>query len=387
MDAPGIGPPSWTGRLLVVGTGLIGASLGLAVRRAGGTVHLHDRDAERLRLAASLGAGDPCSGPDVGAGCGDFDVAIVAVPPNQVAMVCIELLRSGIAAVVSHVASVQANIQDEVETYLPKVSNFVGSHPVAGRETTGPAGADAGLFHGRPWAICPPSGAAPAVIEVVSGLVAATGAVPVLLSAREHDDLLAQVSHVPQLVASALAAILAEQPGAAALAGPGFRDMTRLADSPAPMWSEIVSANAAAVRRGLDALIEQLGAVRRELDPYADTTGADDPDADDAVGRAVASLVEHGHAGRALLPGKHGRPARLWASVLVVITDEPGSLATLFADIAGSGVNVEDLRVEHAPGQPRGVVDLAVAPGEQHRLLTALTARGWSAVAGAEAPL
>jgi prephenate dehydrogenase len=377
-DNEGGRPPAWLGKLLVVGTGLMGTSLGLAVRGAGGAVHLHERDRERLALAASLGAGDPCPDTEVGVGCGSFDLAIAAVPPGQTAAVCLGLLRSGVAAVVSHMASVQLNIEGEIESSIVEVTNFVGGHPVAGRETTGPTGADAGLFHGRPWAICPPATASPEAVAAVSRLARATGAVPVQLGAREHDDLLARVSHVPQLLASVLAATVVEEPASAGLAGPGFRDMTRLADSPAAMWGEIVSANAPAVRAALDALIANLDAVRRELGGEVDETDA---------AQAIVDLVVRGHAGRALLPGKHGRPARLLASVLVVISDEPGSLARLFADITESAVNVEDVRLEHAPGQPRGVLELAVAPGDRDRLLAALGARGWSAVAGAEAPL
>ena len=365
--------PAWPHRLLIVGTGLIGTSLGMAVRGAGGAVHLHDRDADRLALAASLGAGEACPDPEPGAACGNFDVAMVAVPPRDSAVVCADLLRSAVATVVSHVASVQAKVQAEVETLVGPTNGFVGSHPVAGRETTGPAGADGGLFHGRPWAICAPPSATAEAVDAVRRLVRATGAVPVELAAAEHDELLARVSHVPQLVASALAATLVDHSAAAALAGPGFRDMTRLADSPAQMWAEIAAANAPAVAAALDGLLAQLDGLRRQLDGDA--------------AAAVAELIDRGHAGRALLPGKHGRPARLWASVLVVISDEPGSLARLFADIAASDVNVEDLRLEHAPGRPRGALDLAVAPGDRDRLLAALTARGWSAVAGAEAPV
>jgi len=93
-------PASWPGRLLIVGSGLMGTSLGLAIRRAGGSVHLHDRDPERLALAASLGAGEPCAEAEAGPGCGAFDVAVVAVPPRQTATVCVDLIRSGVAAVV-----------------------------------------------------------------------------------------------------------------------------------------------------------------------------------------------------------------------------------------------------------------------------------------------
>jgi prephenate dehydrogenase len=362
----------------------MGTSLGLAVRRAGGTVHLHEHDAKRLALAASLGAGEPCSASEAGPACAGFDVAVAAVPPAAVASVCIDLLRSGVAEVVTHLCSIQANVQAEVESAVVSLTHFVGGHPIAGRETSGPAGADAGLFRGRAWAVCAPAGAAPEAVAAVVRLARATGAVPVELAAAEHDDLLARVSHAPQLVASALAATLRDDPAAAALAGPGFRDVTRLADSPAAMWGEIVSANPTAVRSALQAVVAQLDPLRLDLD--GDAVPATHP-GPAALAEAVVDLVERGHQGRALLPGKHGRPARVWASAFVVVPDEPGALARLFAEIAEIGVNVEDLRLEHAPGEPLGAVELAVASADRDPLLTALTERGWAAVAGPEAPL
>jgi prephenate dehydrogenase len=375
MTADPFEPRRWAGRLLVVGTGLIGTSVALAIRRAGGDVHLHDRDPQRVKLAESLGAGEACAA-DGSTGCSGFDVAVVAVPPQTVGQVCAELLRSAVADVVTHVSSIQTQPQDEVESLFSDLTQFVGGHPIAGREVAGPAGADAGLFVGRAWAVCPAPATAPAALDAVVGLVVATGATPVMLGAHEHDTILATVSHVPQLVASALAATLAGRADAATLAGPGFRDTTRLADSPARLWADIVPANASAVAAALAAVIEPLEGLRARL-LSEDATAAD----------AVNALLERGHAGRSLLPGKHGRPARIWASVLVVVSDEAGTLARLLAEIATAGVNVEDLRLEHAAGHPRGVVDLAVAPSDRDRLLSALAELGWSAVAGPESPL
>jgi prephenate dehydrogenase len=204
------------------------------------------------------------------------------------------------------------------------------------------------------------------------------GAVAVELDAQTHDRLVAQVSHVPQLVASALAAAMDADGGAAALASNGFRDTTRVADSPPGLWGEVVSANREGVAAALDRVLAPLHRLRELL-----AVEADDADLTAEVHR----LVTAGHAGRALLPGKHGRPARMWASVSVAIPDEAGALARLLADIAHAAVNVEDLRLEHAPGRPRGLAELAVAPADRDGLLAALAAQGWTAVAGPEAPL
>jgi prephenate dehydrogenase len=209
----------------------------------------------------------------------------------------------------------------------------------------------------------------------LTALVIACGGQPVLMSAAEHDAALARTSHVPQLVASALAAALVDaDPDRVALAGSGLRDTTRLAESSAQMWGEIVAANAAAVGAGLRDVAGPLLAL-------ADRLAAAEPD---LAQREVEALLERGRRGRGLLPGKHGGVATPSAVVSVLVSDQAGTLARLFADVADVGVNIEDLRVEHAPGQPLGVVELLVPPPEQLRLAEALGARGWDAGAGAD---
>lgn len=354
----------------VVGTGLIGTSIGMAAQSAGIAVTLFDRDAGRLARAAAMGAGEPAEELEAA------DVAIVAVPPRTVPVVVAGQVRSDLARTVTHVASVQAQPLLEIEALLGEAARFVGSHPVAGREQSGPDAATADLFRDRAWVLCPAPYSSPDALRDVEQLAVACRARPVRMDADAHDELLAKLSHVPQLVASSLAASVADLPAElVALAGSGLRDTTRLADSDVQLWTEIISANPAAVRLALADVAAGLAALGASLD-QGDR---------DAISGSVADLLSRGRAGRAKLPGKHGQQPTPWATVSVVVPDRPGALAELLAAVAGHGVNLEDLRVEHAPGQPEGAAELAVAPDAQARLVSALRSDGWSVSIGADA--
>jgi prephenate dehydrogenase len=369
--------------LLIIGTGLIGTSVGLAAGAVGWTVWLSDNDPGRTRVAASLGAGTPL---EPGRGLSPA-LVLAAVPPAMVGPVCIDALRTYPQAVVSHVGSVQSKPLLQVEASGADVGRFVGGHPIAGREVSGPAAADRELFVDRPWVLCRAAGTGARAFDLVHDLAVDCRARPVELAPDEHDRLLARLSHAPQLVASALAATVAGlAPAEAALSGPGLRDTTRLADSDPLMWGQIAAANAGAVAQALRAVAEPLLRVAERLEASTDEASTDEPSTDEAE-RHVAELMRLGRAGRALLPGKHGRPPVALASVHCVIPDEPGALARLFVEVAAVGVNIEDVRVEHAPGQPLGTAELAVAVSDQSRLISALTERGWAASAGAGASL
>jgi prephenate dehydrogenase len=351
-------------RLLIVGTGLIGTSVGLAARQAGYDVLLTNRDPQRLAVAVEVGAGRAWDG------AAKVDLAVVGLPPAVLAGEIAKLQRSGVAATITHVCSVQLEPQLEVEAEIGQWGGFVGSHPVAGRERSGPHHATVDLFQDRPWVVCPAPGSQSASVDAVEALAAACGARVSRMPAAEHDALLARLSHVPQLVASALAAALVGLDHSdVAIAGSGLRDTSRIADSDPDLWAEIVAANPAGVAAALDSVLEPLVALRSTL------ALGEEPS------QAVRALVTRGRAGRELLAGKHGQAAVRWARVSVVVPDQPGKLARLLADASAGGVNVEDIHVDHSQGAAFGLVDLDVAPGSADTLAAALEERGWRATA------
>jgi prephenate dehydrogenase len=151
------------------------------------------------------------------------------------------------------------------------------------------------------------------------------------------------------------------------LAGQGLRDVTRIAAGDPELWAQIVAANAAPVAQILQAVADDLAATARAL-----ASGAAG-DTDDTVAR----LLDQGRAGVARIPGKHGGKPPEFTVVQVVIADQPGELARLFAAAGAASVNIEDIRIEHSPGLPVGVAELSVRPGEVARLLDAMDAGGW----------
>src|SRR3954453_7090810 len=235
--------PAPDGDLLIVGTGLIGTSVGLAATAAGWSVRLTDRDPDRARFAASLGAGAGSEADAVASpGVEPPALVLAAVPPAAVGTVCIDALRRYPQAVVSHVGSVQSKAAVQVETSGADATRFLGSHPIAGREVSGPGAADRDLFVDRPWVVCRGSATSDRALDLVRRLATDCRARPVELAPQEHDRLLARLSHAPQLVASALASGVAGlAPSDAVLAGSGLRDTTRLPGSHPGLWGGIAA--------------------------------------------------------------------------------------------------------------------------------------------------
>jgi len=251
---------------------------------------------------------------------------------------------------------------------------FVPGHPLSGRERSGPAAARADLFLGRPWVICPGPQTAPEAIAAVADLVRCCRGELVQAGADEHDQWVALVSHAPHVVAAAMAAQLTDAPGGAlGLAGQGLRDVTRIAAGDAGLWTQILAANAAPVARVLADVAADLAAVAEALAE----TGVPPQSADHPSVKMLAGLLEEGSAGVARIPGKRGAPVRDNAVVQVVIPDRPGELARLFQVAGESGVNIEDIGIEHSPGLPVGVAELTVRPDAVPRLTQALAAAGW----------
>lgn len=350
----GIGPVE------VVGTGLIGTSVALACRRAGIEVLLSDVAPDHVRTASGLGAGRARAEGDVPR------LVVVAVPPDHLgAAIRAALDAAGPETVVTDVGSVKSAPLAEVADH-PAVSRYVGSHPMAGSERSGPLAASASLFDGRPWAISPAPDAAPDAVRAVERLVELCGAVPVRLSPVEHDRAVARTSHVPHLWAALVAGTLAgASPHHLALSGQGVRDVTRVAGGDPALYSQIIGANATAVTN-------LLAELQQRLDLAIDAVAAGDR-------AGLESLLAHGAAGTRAIPGKHGGPPQPTATLWVSVPDHPGELARLFSDAGESGVNIEDVRIDHDPGRPVGQVELDVAADRAGDLLDALEARGWVA--------
>jgi len=334
---------------VVVGTGLIGTSIALALRERGVRVGLADRDPAAARLAADIGAGTVVGGDfaDLGE---PADLAVLAVPPAA----------AGPALLAAQAAELGCDL-----------TSFVPGHPLSGRERSGPAAARADLFLGRPWVICPGPQTAPEAVAAVAALVRCCQAQEVRLTAAEHDRYVALVSHAPHVVAAAMAARLA---GAAEpalmLSGQGIRDVTRIAAGDSRMWAQILAANAVPVADVLAAVSADLAAVAEALrEAAADGAG---PGL-----KAVTGLLDEGTAGVTRIPGKHSKPRRDDMVVQVVIPDVPGELARLFRAAGDAGVNIEDIGIEHSPGLPVGVAELVVRPEAVARLTQALAASGW----------
>jgi prephenate dehydrogenase len=348
------------GPVLVVGAGLLGTSIALALRAEGVDVALRDVSEENLRTATGLGAANVAA--DAVRPC----LVVVAVPPDHLAEEVAQALRST-DAVVTDVGSVKVGPLVEVRRRAAGVlSRYVGSHPMAGSERSGPLAASAALFDGRPWAVAPHEGSDPAAVDVVTELARLCGATPVIFTPEDHDRAVARTSHLPHLLASLVAGLLTEAPEEhLALSGQGVRDVTRVAAGDPALWQQIVAANK-------DALSDLLHDVRRDVDTLL-TALADDDRA------AIGAVLGRGVAGTAVIPGKHGGPARPEATVYVAVPDHPGELARLFTDVGEIGVNVEDVRIDHDPAREFGLLELSVAAAASDHLLEALADRGWTA--------
>jgi len=262
----GGGLVSLPGNVVVVGAGLIGTSVALALRAKGTEVWVSDRDEATARLAADLGAGTVV--PDLRDAKGVAEVAVLAVPPAAVASALAQLQESAVADWYTDVASVKVLPVRMARELGCDLGSYVPGHPLAGRERHGPAAARADLFLGRTWALCPLPETSPDAVAAVTALVLACGADPVPTDPATHDRWVALVSHAPHLVAAAMAARLAPSavPGdALRLAGQGLRDVTRIAAGDSALWRQILLANAGPVAEVVASVAEDLAEAARAL--------------------------------------------------------------------------------------------------------------------------
>ena len=345
-------------RALVVGTGLIGGSIALGLRRRGWHVSGLDADEGRAREAHEHEAIDAV-GDDL-----DAEVVFVAVPATSVARVVGDLLADPARrpdAVVTDVSGVKTAIVAAADH-----PRFVGGHPMAGSEQIGLHGADPELFEGAVWVLTPTAATDLESFDRLKGVVMSLGADVLVLSPEDHDRLVAVVSHVPHLVAATLmnaASAGAEQDGALLrLAAGGFRDMTRVAAGHPGIWPDICAENASAIVDALDALVGDLSAMRKRV-------AAQDRD-------GLLGVLEKASAARRNLPLRIARPERL-AELRIRVPDRPGELAVITSVAAEEGIGIYDIEIAHSAEGTRGVLILVVDRADAATLTAAVESHGY----------
>lgn len=346
----------------IVGAGLLGTSIGLALTKRGVDVSIESASPSSQALAVDYGAGRKASDLDTP------DLVVVCVPPDVTAKIVAEKLIQFPNAVVTDVASVKSQILTQVRDSDADFARYVGSHPMAGREKGGAISGRADLFLGRPWVITPVQENKAESVALVHQLAIDLGSTPIEMTAAEHDKAVAMVSHVPQVISSLLAARLnSAEPQEVSLAGQGLRDTTRIAASDAGMWTQILSANHSAVASILKDFAHDLEKLSSALE---------NPEATGAV-KVIGTAIEAGNSGVAKIPGKHGSKAANYAQLVVMIDDRAGEFARLLNEIGDLQVNIEDLKLEHSPGAQIGLVELSVSPAVYEKLASDLLSKGW----------
>jgi len=353
---PGMSPPA-PRRAAVVGTGLIGGSIGLALRARGWWVTGRDAEPSSAAQALDLGALDAV-GTDP-----DAEVTFLATPVGEVEHEARNVLQvlTNPDAVVTDVAGVKAPLAAALRD-----PRFVGGHPMAGSEQVGVAGSDADLFVGATWVLTPSDTTDPGAFTRLRAVVSSLGAEVLALPPAEHDTLVAMVSHVPHLTAATLMNLAdrraAEHGALLRLAAGGFRDMTRVAAGSPGIWPDVCAQNAAAIVGVLDSLVLELSAMRDRV----------------AAGDRSGLLETLGQAAEARrsLPARAGRPEQL-AELRVPIPDVPGKFAEIATLAAELGVNVADVEIAHSAEGDRGVLVLVVDAENAERLHDAIVARGY----------
>lgn len=341
-------------RANIVGVGLIGGSIGLALRRAGWHVSGTDDDPARSARAVEIGVID-----EVGLDP-DAEITFVATPVRSIAEAASKAL-AGTVGLVTDVGSVKAPVVAAVDDV-----RFVGGHPMAGSELEGVDGADADLFEGAVWVLTPTAETDDGAYAQIRSVVSGFGAEVIALPPARHDEFVAVVSHVPHLTAASLMRIADERADEHAallrLAAGGFRDMTRIASGHPGIWPDICEENRTAIVSGLDRLIDALGDARAQV-----------ADADRA---GLLADLTRARSARVNLPSRYTRPSEL-TEVRVPVPDRPGVLADVTTLATELDVNIVDLEIAHSAESVAGVLIVLIESSTAERFRGGLLARGY----------
>ncbi|MBA2614805.1 MAG: prephenate dehydrogenase/arogenate dehydrogenase family protein [Actinobacteria bacterium] len=355
-------------RLAIVGTGLIGASVGLAAKRTGEwTVAGFDADGDSLAVARERGAIDVAAGSleQAVAGAG---LALVATPVATLPAQVTATLAASEGCTVTDVGSTKR----AVTASAGDRERFIGGHPVCGSEAHGPRHASGELFEGATWFLTPLAETEPERYRGLHAFVASLGAVPVAVDAHAHDRLVALTSHVPH----ALANVLLNQAGSVrvegheplAAAGGSLRDMTRVAGANPRIWVDIFLDNADELARALAEHRRRIEEVERAL---AERDGG-------YLARWIGEAAENR---RRLLAEAYPDPGSLMR-LRVHVPDRPGVLSGITQALGAEKINIEDFELRHMTPERGGTLDVLVAGEEPARRAVALLeAQGYSVIA------
>ena len=342
------------GKVRIVGSGLIGTSIALGLVQQAIAVEMIDSDPSAQGLAKDLTGGVVVADPDL---------VIFALPTSMLSQVIEREIDLNPQSTFMDVGSVKNDVVLEIKTFSGLSARFLPTHPMAGREIGGASSARGDLFQGRSWILTPEADCAPESKELVLDLIKRLGATPIELSALEHDAAVAKISHLPQIAASLVAKQLIGTPADwMELAGQGLRDTTRIAGSDEKLWKEIIYSNRAEISELLISLQNDLTQMIAALD---------DPS-------KIEALIAAGREGKSIIPGKHGGKAREYSYLPIVIDDKPGQLGAIFNECAAMQVNVEDLNIEHSPGQLSALITLSLSAPDAEKLSVHLTSIGWN---------
>ena len=343
-------------RVRVVGAGLIGTSIALGLQRSGYNVSIEDEDPTSESVAQSLVNQTSISV--------EPELIIVATPISTIAGLVKESATRYPLATLIDVGGLKSEVLDEIARFPDISARFCSTHPMAGREFSGPLAARGDLFEGRIWIYTPGELSSQLAISRALEVIKVLGGKATLVSASEHDQAIAGVSHLPQIVSSLLSASLGDLSDRdIGLAGQGLKDVSRLAASNPDLWGELLHSNSKAV-------CEFLAIFANHLKDLSTSLQNDDL-------RKTLDILQLGNDNHARIPGKHGGKARDYWYLPIVIDDRPGQLAKIFDACALVGANVEDLSIEHTPGQESGLVTLALSKTDSVKVFDQLLTDGW----------
>lgn len=346
------------GPIKIIGCGLIGTSMALRLKEDGFSLVLSDTNKSNLDLASDLlGIKEISNKPAL---------ILIAVPPEQVFEVAKAEFLANPSAIFIDVSGIKSKLINNIEGFPELSRNYVSVHPMAGREMSGPESARSDLFKSRAWIISETVDSSPEAISTARELGSLMGSTIYEVDAKTHDAVIASISHLPQILSSALGSSLKEvEVEKLNLAGQGLRDVSRLAESDPELWSSLLVGNSEEILPKISEVINRLSNLATALQ-IGDRS-------------SVIEFLESGREGRNRIPGKHGLAKRDYTYLPIVIDDKPGGLARIFNECAEIDVNIEDLSMEHSPGQAVGLITLALTSDDAVKLQKHLVSKGWLA--------